>query len=476
MPNEQEHKHVVHTKKHIARLERERQQTRLIMYLFIGIVVAVVGLLAYGYLDVNYFQLNKPVATVNGVEISAADFESRVRIQRSQLLQNYQQYVQFSQFMDTTQQLQQIQYYLDTPNVIGQGVIDQLVNEEVVRQEAVKLGISVSPEELEQAIQGEFGYYPNGTSTPTTTPTEFATLEAPAEAFNVVTKTPLVTATLEASLTPEVAATLASDVTAEANGTVEATVTLESTATSTATLEPTATATTGPTATITPTSTPYTFDGYQNQYATTVAGFSRFGMTDETYRKFVEIRLLQEKVKEAVTKDVETTQEQVWARHILVGDEATALTLIERLKKGEDFAELAKEFSTDTGSAVNGGDLGWFGPGAMVAEFETAAYALEKSGDFTQTPVQSQFGYHIIQLIAKQDRPLTAEELTSARDAKYTAWLAEARLAYTVVIDEAFWKLREPKAPNMVTLATESAETAIAAQTAQAKATETPAP
>jgi foldase protein PrsA len=239
-------------------------------------------------------------------------------------------------------------------------------------------------------------------------------------------------------------------------------------------LEPEATPTTGPTATITPTATPYTFDGYQNQYATTVAGFAKFGMDDATYRSFVEIRLLQEKIKEYLTKDVASTQQQVWARHILVGDEATALTLIERLKKGEDFAALAKEFSTDTSSAVNGGDLGWFGPGAMVAEFETAAYALEKPGDFTQTPVQSQFGYHIIQLIAKQDRPMTADEVSKAKDAKYTDWLAATRESYEVVINDAFWKLREPKDPNASTMATEGAETAFAGQTAQAQETPTP--
>ncbi len=477
MPNEQDHKHVVHTKKHVARLERERQQTRLILYIFSGILAAVLILLLYGYMDVNYLQLNKPVATVNDVEISAADFEARARIQRTQLLQNYDQNVQYQQIlgMDTSQQLQQIQYYLDTPGLIGQSVVDQLVNEEVVRQEAAKLGISISPEELEKAIQSEFGYYPDGTNTPAATPTEFATLEAPAEAFNIVTKTPLATVTLEAGLTPDATATPSSDATAEATtGTPESTATLVPTVTSTATLEPTVTATTGPTATITPTSTPYTFEGFQDQYATTVAGFGKFGMNDETYRKFVEIRLLQEKVKEAITKEVTSTQEQVWARHILVADEALAVTLIERLNAGEDFGELAKEFSTDTGSGLNGGDLGWFGSGAMVPEFETAAFALEKSGDITQTPVQSQFGYHIIQLIAKQDRPLNAEEVSKARDTKYTEWLAAARETYTVVINDAFWKLREPKDPNFVTMATESAATAYAGQTAQAEATATP--
>jgi parvulin-like peptidyl-prolyl isomerase len=73
-------------------------------------------------------------------------------------------------------------------------------------------------------------------------------------------------------------------------------------------------------------------------------------------------------------------------------DEATKL--IERLNNGEDFAELAKEFSAD-GSAANGGDLGYFTFDRMVPEFATAAYALEV-GEYTAEAVKSQFGYHII--------------------------------------------------------------------------------
>lgn len=464
MPNEQGPKPVIHTKKHVARLERERQQTRLILYIFGGLLTAVILLLVYGFVDVNYLQLNKPVATVGDVEISAGDFESRVRIQRTQLLDNYSQYVQFQQFMDVTQQLQEIQYYLTTPGVIGQGVLNQMINEEVVRQEAAKMGISVSAEELEEAIQSDFGYYPNGTLTPTITPTLFPT--------TVATETPLATATLaaELTLTPSV------DATNETAGTLEPTVTLEPTLTATATLEPTFTPTTGPTSTATPTSTPYTLEGYEKQYATTVAGFSKFNMTEEGYRKFIEIRLLQEKIKEAVVTDVTGTQPEVHARHILVGDQALAVSIIDRLKAGEDFAELAKEYSTDTGSGVNGGDLGWFGPGDMVAEFETAAFALEKPNDFTLTPVQSEFGYHIIQLLEKRERPMTAEEESAARDTKYNEWLAAARETYTVVINEEFWKTREPQDPNFITQATEVAETSAAFETEQAEATATSTP
>ena len=64
-------KPVVHTKKHIARLERERRQTRLILFSFIGILVIAVGLLLYGYLDISYFQLQKPVAKVGDVTITS---------------------------------------------------------------------------------------------------------------------------------------------------------------------------------------------------------------------------------------------------------------------------------------------------------------------------------------------------------------------------------------------------------------------
>src|SRR3972149_6900228 len=97
MPNEPGRKPVVHTKKHIARLERERRQTRIILFTFIGILVIVVGLLLYAYLDLNYFQLNRPVAKVGDNEITARQFEARVRMSRQQLLSQYNLYMQYYQ-------------------------------------------------------------------------------------------------------------------------------------------------------------------------------------------------------------------------------------------------------------------------------------------------------------------------------------------------------------------------------------------
>jgi len=89
-------------------------------------------------------------------------------------------------------------------------------------------------------------------------------------------------------------------------------------------------------------------------------------------------------------------EEQVHARHILVETEAKAKEVIAALKKGGDFAELAKQGSVGP-SAKRGGDLGFFSKGDMVPEFADAAFAL-KAGEFTTTPVQTQFGWHVIKV------------------------------------------------------------------------------
>jgi peptidyl-prolyl cis-trans isomerase C len=85
------------------------------------------------------------------------------------------------------------------------------------------------------------------------------------------------------------------------------------------------------------------------------------------------------------------------ARHILVDNEEQAKSLIAELKKGGDFAELAKKNSKDPGSKERGGDLDWNVPAAFDKSFSDAMVKLEK-GKFTEAPVQTRFGYHVIQL------------------------------------------------------------------------------
>jgi peptidyl-prolyl cis-trans isomerase C len=125
----------------------------------------------------------------------------------------------------------------------------------------------------------------------------------------------------------------------------------------------------------------------------------------------VEKELDEKKVRAAYDRMIKETppEEEVRARHILVGDEKAANDVIARLNKGEDFAAIAKQVSTD-GSAQAGGDLGYFTRERMVKPFSDAAFDM-KPGTYGTKPVRSQFGWHIIRVEDKRNKkPPTFEE------------------------------------------------------------------
>ncbi|WP_339149522.1 MULTISPECIES: peptidylprolyl isomerase [unclassified Sutcliffiella] len=137
------------------------------------------------------------------------------------------------------------------------------------------------------------------------------------------------------------------------------------------------------------------------------SGFKNEAQLTQTLR----LSMLQEK---AAMENVEVTEEDIQkhydemkpelrASHILVEDEETAKEIKNKLDEGADFAELATEHSTDPASAQNGGDLEWFGSGDMLTEFEEAAYNLEINE--ISEPVESMFGYHIIMVTDKKEKP-----------------------------------------------------------------------
>ncbi|MFT8323194.1 MAG: peptidylprolyl isomerase [Bacillus sp. (in: firmicutes)] len=153
-------------------------------------------------------------------------------------------------------------------------------------------------------------------------------------------------------------------------------------------------------------------DKIKSQYGDNfLTAIQQYGYNSEDeLRAMFKTGLLQQK---AAVKEVKVTDDEIKAyyddykpeikaRHILVADEKTAKEIKKKLDNGDKFEDLAKENSTDTASAANGGDLGWFGAGSMVPEFETAAYGLkvnEISG-----PVKTDNGYHIIQVTDKKEK------------------------------------------------------------------------
>ena len=137
------------------------------------------------------------------------------------------------------------------------------------------------------------------------------------------------------------------------------------------------------------------------------------GLTDAQVRKDVQAQLIQEKIFEEVTKDTKVTDKQITdyynenkaqysqpasrdVRHILVKTKAKADDLRAQLDNGADFAALAKQHSTDTGSKANGGKL-TISKGQTVAPFDASAFALKKNA--ISPPIKTEFGFHIIQAL-----------------------------------------------------------------------------
>ena len=401
-------KNVAPTKKHLARLERERLQRRTLLIAALVVLVAVVGIIGYGILNETYLKTIQPVAIVNGDKVSTRDFQAQSRYYRYTMVQQANSTFQFAQLFGSdpsTQstfisQLQQIQIQLTSGNV-AQQVLDQMINNLLIRQEAARRGITVSEEEISKAFEEAFGYYPNGTPTPTPTrePVATSTLSALQMTLVPPTVTPVITQTV----TP--------------------TPTLEPTLAPTEVLTPTATAIPSPTP------TEYTQEGYQSLYKQTVDNFqTTYNISESDLRYVLESQLYREKVMDAVLAetDVSRDEEQVWARHILVADLQTAQEVEDKLKAGEDWTKLAAEYSTDTSNKDQGGDLGWFGKGQMVAEFEQAVFAMTDIGQISD-PVQTQFGYHIIQLLGRRTQPLTETQYQQARQTAFSDWLTTQR-------------------------------------------------
>jgi len=168
------------------------------------------------------------------------------------------------------------------------------------------------------------------------------------------------------------------------------------------------------------------------QFETWGAFLEAYGSTEESVRDDITSYLLYQALLEAHGGPTEA--EQVHAAHILVETEETGQEVLDKLAEGESFADLAVEYSTDPGSGPTGGDLGWFARGMMVPEFEEAAFTLDIGA--ISGLVQSDFGFHIIQVLDKALRPLDPSLLEQRQQQSFQAWFQtelEAAAVQTLV-------------------------------------------
>ncbi|HID86576.1 MAG TPA: post-translocation molecular chaperone, partial [Anaerolineae bacterium] len=185
-----------------------------------------------------------------------------------------------------------------------------------------------------------------------------------------------------------------------------------------------------------PTLPPLTREQFEERYQEALSRLRALvGFSEADFRGLFEARLLRDKMQEFLADRVPTTAEQVHARHILLKTEEEARSVLERLEQGEDFEALARELSQDPGSREQGGDLGWFPRGQMVPEFDEIAFALPP-GEISDV-VQSSFGYHIIQVLEREeDRELAPDLLRQQRENALNDWLREQSQSASI---ERFW-------------------------------------
>ncbi len=383
------------TKKHLARAQREKRQMMWILGGAIVVAITVVALILFGLAE-RYLT---SVAEVNGDEISTYKFQGQVRLAYTDTINRGL----------TQNDLVSVQAQLANPEAIGQEVLDQMIDDMLIKQEAIRRGFVVTEDDVDKAIAEAFGFYPEGTPTP------------------LPTRTPNPTLTALASITP--------------------TVTEGPSPTPTATFTPGPSPTVTSTPTTRPTSTPFTEEAFHEQFQSVMQGLdANFDVSEEDFRLQFESMLYRRFLIEAFEEEVPREEEHVLARHILVEEEETANEVLDRLDEGEEWEVLASEYSIDESNKDLGGDLGWFPRGQMVPEFEDAVF----SGEIEEIvgPVETSFGWHIIHVMDKEIRELDSFSFQLAIQSAFVDWLKEVHEESDIVINPR-WIARIPEPPDL---------------------------
>jgi parvulin-like peptidyl-prolyl isomerase len=402
-----------------VRFAKEKKKNKLIVIGFIITAVLILGMIGYAILYTTVLKDNIPVAIIDGQKIDNEYYKARVRLERNSYIQQFQVlYAQYQIFAEDPnsadyyeQQLQQIVSTLDNVELFGEMVLNNMIDDEIIAIQGEEMGIEISESEIDVLVQKLFNYFPDGTPTPVTQPTVHAT--------------PTISKTQEAILSREVE-----------NGEDETDVGEETI------IEPTST-TAAQTQTPGPTATPYTEEMFQAEYDQYLGELETINISETYLRKYIYYYLMNQKVRDAVTADVPFEQEQIWARHILVPTKEEAIIVVLRLEE-EAWDDVAADVSLDTSNKGIGGDLGWFTRGQMVSEFEEAAFGME-IGQISD-PIETQFGWHIVQLIDQDIRPLSQADYENKQNIYFDDWFTVIKENIDIKINDV-WKDIVPDEP-----------------------------
>jgi hypothetical protein len=335
----------------------------------IGTLLLVVGLVGYGIVEVEVIKPRQPVAIVDDQEISRRDLHTRLRLALSPGID---------------------------PISVGYQIMNEMIDDLIIKQEANQLGITVSEADVELEMERRFGFFPEGTPTP------------------IPSRTPDPTTLTEATATGP---------------------------------SPTG----GPSSTPRPSVTPFTREAYEERRAEFFDNLSElYDATEEDYITFLEAQIYRERLLATFNDDVERVQEQVWLRQIQVADREIVDEIIARLDAGENWDDLAAELSEDTATKDSGGDLGWLTWDNVTDQFGDEAVSIFQAPiDELLDPIQTQLGWHLIQVLDRGERSLDEEAFLQAVRRKFGDWLTSQRDLHDVLIMDD-WLENLPQPPEAV--------------------------
>jgi parvulin-like peptidyl-prolyl isomerase len=371
------------TKKQRTRAEREARMNRWIIAGTVAVGVLVLGILVYGYLAENVFKGRAPVATVNGVPITTADFQARVRHYRIVLQEQRDYYTAQRMQLDPTDpnasfllehlngQIRQLDSMLSeaSATALGKEVLDRMVQEELIRQEAARRGLTVSQEEIDRAIEEQFGYDRDA-----------------AVAFLTPTVVPTAPVTAETALT----------------------------------------------ATATPVPTPVPKEEFDRRYQEYVKTYLKpSGLSEAKFRAMVEASLLYDKLQQAMAAEVPQTMEQVRIRYLSFPTQEDAGKVAERLGKGEKWEDIAAEIKADEKSAAYASEPEWVTQGFLKEQFgEEAAGTIWETPapQYTAPLAGTDSRWYIVQVMGREVRELESWLRSYEEQRAFQEWL-QAQMA-----------------------------------------------
>ena len=378
------------SRRRVSRSGRDRKLRTWLLSATAGVAVMLFGLLGYGIVEKYWIIPQKTVATVGEHEISLELLQQHTRYRRSQMLNQYISYLDVLQYAGEQRNqvqdlLDQIDTELKNPVVLTRSIMDELINMHLIIDESRTRNMVLTEDEIEIAIKRFFGYESGAT-----------------DLSSSITETDdIISATQSTNIQS-------------------------------------------------PTATPYTMDAYRENYKNYMDEIEvDTGMSENTFRSLFASKLRTEKLRGVIGQEQDyPEEEQVHVKHILLSlDNLDAASrVLARALEGEDFDELAMQFSDDESNANIGGDLGWIARGQMVNSFEQVIFEAEKGvvGELVAT----QFGLHIVKIVERQVRPLPSSIVEQRRILAFNEWLLGMRS--TTNIDVLDWW--EPYAPTNPTL------------------------